>query len=51
MMVIPKAATWGGGLLRDLKVVSYLASTTDSAFSASKTWGSALTKISYAFLL
>ncbi len=48
MIVIPRAATWGGGLLSDLKVVNYLLSTTPKAFSAAASCGSAFFKISSA---
>lgn len=49
--MIPNCATWFGGFERDLNVVSSLESTTLRAFSASRTWGSAYLRISYAFLL
>ena len=45
IIVIPRAATWGGGLLSDLNVVSSLLSTTLSAAYAAATWGSASFRI------
>lgn len=49
IIVIPRAATWWGGLFRALKAVNYLASTTFNAFSAYATWGLAYFKIYSAY--
>ena len=49
IIVIPKAATWWGGLDKDLKTVNYLASTTFKAFSAYATFGLASCRMNSAY--